>query len=76
MTRRVATRRAVLRRAWLAAQRRMERDGYVYLSAEEEAGELLERWGNASIAWTFGSDGARRELARVEDEEEVGRVAP
>lgn len=61
MRRPAATHRAVLRR---------------YLSAQEEAGELLARWGSATIAWTFGSAEARRELARVEDEEEVGRAAP
>ena len=53
--RRVATHRAVLRSAWLGAQHKMSRGGAVQLSPREEAGRLLERWGDAFIAQTFAA---------------------
>ena len=68
--RRVATHRAVLRSAWLGAQHKMSRGGAVQLSPREEAGRLLERWGDAFIAQTFAAGDTWRELDRVKRVEE------
>lgn len=65
----VATHRAVLRSAWLAAQHRMAREGVARLTPREEAGRLLERWVDAFVAQTFAKGETWSELDRVVREE-------